>query len=94
MDTLKRLMTTQTREALDVLLESLKNIFYDPAVQALFKWLCNEQIEAFWETFYEKVNNIRNQWDEKTQNDEINQRFNKFLMKFSCWIDTFYYKEF
>ena len=57
-------------EALDVLLESLKNIFYDPEVQGLFKWLVNEQIEAFWETFYAKVDNLRNQWYINTQSDE------------------------
>ena len=48
-------------EALDVLLESLKNIYMDPEVKSLFKWLCNEYLEVFWETFYGKVDNLRMQ---------------------------------
>ena len=79
-------------EALDVLLQSLKCILYEDELKTLFKFSVNEQIEAFWETFYEQVDNLKMKWEENTHNDEMVQRFNKFLMKFSCWIDTFYTK--
>ena len=79
-------------EALDVLLQSLKCILYDDEVINLFKWCNNNAIWDFWETFYEKVNNLRMTWEKNTQNEEIDTRFRKYLMKFSCWIDTFYTK--
>ena len=79
-------------ESLDVLLQSLKCILYDDEVINLFKWCNNNAIWDFWETFYEKVNNLRMTWEKNTQNEEIDTRFRKYLMKFSCWIDTFYYK--
>ena len=78
--------------ALDVLLQSLKCILYDDEVINLFKWCNNNAIWDFWETFYEKVNNLRMTWEKNTQNEEIDTRFRKYLMKFSCWIDTFYTK--
>ena len=69
-----------------------KIILYDDEVINLFKWCNNNAIWDFWETFYEKVNNLRMTWEKNAQNEEIDTRFRKYLMKFSCWIDTFYTK--